>query len=123
MECAKSCILSDKFAIAKCGDNNCRWLYERIQKHENKKIWLKIDEYAVIFSHGPHICDIKSFRLRMNAIFDKDDDCCDQTWSYYAHDPRFKNIPVAGLSGLFDNLEECRQCKTDDYGVYIDSTG
>ena len=61
----------------------------------------------------------------MNAIFDKDDDCCDQTWSYYAHDPRFKNIPVVGLSGLFDNLEECRHCKhhTGDYGVYIDTTG
>ena len=61
----------------------------------------------------------------MNAIFDKDDDCCDQTWSYYAHDPRFKNIPVVGLSGLFDNLEECRYCKrhTGDYGVYIDTTG
>ena len=69
----------------------------------------------------------------MNAIFDKDDDCCDQTWSYYAHDPRFKrNEDATGLSDLlritritqlYDNLEECRHCKSDVYGAYIDSTG
>ena len=60
----------------------------------------------------------------MNAIFDKDDDCCDQEWSYYAHDPRFKLRERAmGLVG-YDYLEDCRFCRGTNYDAtfaYIDS--
>lgn len=57
----------------------------------------------------------------MNAIFDKDDDCCDQTWEYYAHDPRFKRREHALGSLNYDDRQN--YWKREEFGVYFDSTG
>lgn len=63
----------------------------------------------------------KRFRIRMNAIFDKDDDCCDQTWSYYAQNPLFKRREHAMNSINYDDKQNC--CKKEEFGVYFDTTG
>ena len=40
-------------SIAKCGNNNCRWLYERIQRHQKLKSLAENWWVIIIFSHWP----------------------------------------------------------------------
>ena len=60
----------------------------------------------------------------MNAIFDKDDDCCDQTWEYYAHNPLHKRREHALNSVNYDDKQNgANYWKKEEFGVYFDSTG
>ena len=53
----------------------------------------------------------------MNAIFDKDDDCCDQTWEYYAHNPRDK-LGEHHINSL--NYDDKQNVLKEEFGVYFD---
>ena len=56
----------------------------------------------------------------MNAIFDEDDDCCDQTWEYYAQSHRAKDL--VGMNHInYDDKMDC--CKQEEFGTYFDATG
>lgn len=59
----------------------------------------------------------------MNAIFDQDDDCCDQTWEYYAHNPLFKRREHAMNSVNYDDKQNGVKNKKEEFGVYFDSSG
>ena len=65
----------------------------------------------------------------MNAIFDKDDDCCDQTLEYYAHDPRLKSREHALGSLNYDDRQnywkkeelESNLTRLDDINLLLQS--